>query len=120
MRLCNLVKVKVEGILHVDVVVQLQSDGEIAVVVQRLTLIIKLQEGVRFLVVLDLKPLRELVKLRVRALERLIAEHPHQAVLELRAGPVHHVHRIIVREAYRKIALGHNRAERLVADGTRC
>ena len=119
MGLCNLLKVKVEGILHIDVVVQLQSDGEITVVVHRLPLEIELQEGVRLLVVLDLKSLRELVKLRVRALQRLVAEHAHQTVLELCAGPVHHIHRIIVREAHRKISLGHDRAERLVADGAR-
>ena len=91
----------------------LKAYREDPVVSNRLSLEIELQERMRLLVVFDLKAVRKLVELGVSARQRLIAEHSHNGMPELRARPPEHMNSVVIREAYLEIALCYDGSEAL-------
>ena len=115
--LLDLLQGDIKERLEVIVVVFLQRHGIQPVGDQRLA--VQRQRAERLLAAGpdDPRPVGELVKFRVLPLERLIPQDMADHALQLGAGDLEHIHRIIVGQALRQVGIMHHRAQLQAADG---
>ena len=102
--------------LEVVVVVLLHGHGVEPVGVQRLAVQRQRAERLRASGPDDVHPVGELVELRMLALKRLIPQDVAQHPLQLSAGDLEHIHRVVVGQALRKVGVVYHGTQRVAAD----